>query len=93
MSTSIRTGEEPAVTDGPVEPSLYLEQVRAFQAHAAMFAIGMVIIFTVNLATNALAGVAGEFSAWWSLWALVGWGAGISVHGLVVLLARPDHQR
>jgi hypothetical protein len=49
----------------------------------------MVIIFTVNLATNAAAGILGRWSAWWSIWALVGWGIGLAIHGLVVRLARP----
>lgn len=67
----------------------YVEQLRAFVVHACMFAIGMAIIFTVNLLTNLSAGIAGEWSSWWSLWALLGWSAGIAVHGLVVRLNRP----
>lgn len=65
-------------------------QIRAFQAHAAVFAAGMAVIFLVNLLTNMAAGIADEWSAWWSFWALIGWGLGIGIHGFVVWLARPD---
>jgi hypothetical protein len=68
----------------------YVGQLRAFYVHAAVFAASMTVIFAVNLLTNLSAGVAGEWSAWWSLWALLGWGAGIAVHGLVVRLNRPS---
>ena len=68
----------------------YVEQLRAFYVHAGMFAMGMLVMFAVNLLTNLSAGTAGEWSAWWSLWALIGWGAGIAVHGLVVRLNRPS---
>lgn len=68
----------------------YVEQLRAFAVHAAVFAASMVVIFVVNLLTNLSAGIAGEWSAWWSIWALFGWGAGIAVHGVVVRLNRPS---
>jgi hypothetical protein len=67
----------------------YVEQLRAFYIHASMFAAGMVVIFAVNLLTNLSAGFGSEWSAWWSAWAFLGWGLGISVHGLVVRLNRP----
>ena len=66
-----------------------VQQLQAFYVHAGVFAGGMLIIFLVNLATNAAAGTTGEWSAWWSAWALIGWGLGIAVHGLVVRLNRP----
>jgi hypothetical protein len=68
----------------------YVEQLRAFYVHAGVFAAGMLVIFTVNLLTNLSAGIAGEWTAWWSVWALLGWGVGIVVHGLVVRLNRPS---
>lgn len=68
----------------------YVEQLRAFYVHASMFAAGMLIMFAVNLVTNLSAGVAGEWTAWWSAWALLGWGIGIAVHGMVVRLNRPS---
>ena len=68
----------------------YVEQLHAFYVHAAAFAAGMTAIFAVNLLTNLSAGIANEWSAWWSVWALIGWGAGIAVHGLVVRLNQPS---
>ena len=70
--------------------SRYVEQLRAFYVHAGVFASTMLVIFTVNLLTNLSAGIAGEWTAWWSLWALLGWSSGIAVHGLVVRLNRPS---
>ena len=50
----------------------------------------MFIMFAVNLVTNISAGTAGEWDAWWSVWALLGWSIGIAVHGFVVWLNRPS---
>ena len=69
---------------------LYVQQLRAFYVHAAVFAASMVVIFGVNLAVNLSAGRTGEWSAWWAGWALIGWGIGVAVHGIVVRLARPN---
>lgn len=63
--------------------------VRVFQAHAAVAAGSIALMLAVNLLTNLSAGTAGEISAWWSLWAVIGWSAGLGVHGFVVWLARP----
>ena len=71
------------------QPRQYPEQVRVLQAHAGVFLVGMAVIFGVNLLTNLAAGIAGSLSAWWSLWALIGWSAGVAIHGLVVWLNRP----
>ncbi|MEM7324853.1 MAG: 2TM domain-containing protein [Actinomycetota bacterium] len=77
--------------DAPHTTNDYPHQVRAFQAHAGVFAVTMVIIFAVNLFVNLSAGVADQWSAWWSVWALIGWTSGIAVHGLVVFLAKPSN--
>lgn len=69
----------------------YVLQLQAFYIHAGVFAAGMILIFVVNLATNVSAGIAGEWWAWWSAWAFLGWGVGVAIHGLVVLLNRPAH--
>lgn len=69
---------------------LYVQQLKAFNVHASVFAAGMAVIFVVNLATNLSAGIAREWSSWWSVWAFLGWGAGIAVHGLVVYVNRPS---
>lgn len=67
-------------------------QVRAFQTHAAVAAGTLTLILAVNLLTNLSTGTAGDFSAWRSLWALVGWIPGLGVHGLV-WLTRPRSRR
>ena len=72
---------------------MYAQQRRAFRIHAAVFAAGMIVIFAVNLLTNLAAGIADQWSAWWSLWALIGWGLAIAVHGFVVWLSRPESER
>lgn len=66
----------------------HVQQRRAFDIHARVFALSMVLIFAVNLATNAAAGITGEWRAWWSVVALLGWGLGVAVHGIVVRMAR-----
>jgi hypothetical protein len=71
---------------------LYAQQVAAFRVHAVVFAASMILIFGVNLATNLAAGIAGQWQAWWSAIALLGWGLGVTIHGLVVRMSRPsDH--
>ncbi|MEM7273712.1 MAG: 2TM domain-containing protein [Actinomycetota bacterium] len=81
-------------THDPISPSQptneYPRQVRAFQAHAGVFVVTMLAIFAVNLFVNLSAGVADEWSAWWSVWALIGWSLGIGAHGLVLFLAKPE---
>ncbi|MDJ0923317.1 MAG: 2TM domain-containing protein [Acidimicrobiia bacterium] len=72
------------------EARQYVRELRVFYIHASVFAVGMVIIFLVNLATNVAAGITGEWWAWWSAWALLGWGIAVGIHGLVVRLSRPD---
>ena len=69
---------------------LHHRQVRAVRIHAAVFAGSMVMIFAANPAINLAAGVADEWWAWWSVLALFGWGLGVSVHGLVVRMSRPE---
>jgi hypothetical protein len=68
----------------------YADQLRAFHGHVGGFATGMFIMFAVNLVTNISAGTAGDWNAWWSVWALLGWSIGIAVHGFVVWLNRPS---
>jgi hypothetical protein len=68
----------------------YVEQLRAFYVHACVYAVSVLMLFAMNLLINLSAGIAGEWSAWWSAWALLGWGVGIAVHGLVVWFNRPS---
>lgn len=77
-------------TDLPEGIEEYRYRRQAFRLHAATFVGSMVIIFVVNLILNLAAGTTGEWWAWWSGWALIGWSFGIAVHGLVVRLSRPD---
>jgi hypothetical protein len=67
---------------------LYVQQVRAFRVHASVFAGSVVIIFLVNLAVNVGTDIADEWWAWWSGLALLGWGLGVTIHGLVVRMSR-----
>ncbi|MFW2382883.1 MAG: 2TM domain-containing protein [Acidimicrobiales bacterium] len=89
------TTEAPSSIDQPADEReeaarRYVQQLRVFYVHAAVFAGSMAINIAVNLFVNLSAGIAGEWSAWWSIWALIGGGAGIAVHGLVVRLNRPS---
>lgn len=83
---------EPGTThDQPTEDArLHAHQRRAFHLHASVFGVSMVLIFVVNLAINAAAGITGEWWAWWSVVAMLGWGLGVTVHGLVVRMSRPQ---
>ena len=92
MSSPSRSSSEldPATDEREEAAKRYIEQLRAFYVHAGVFVAGMLVMFTVNLLTNLSAGIAGEWTAWWSAWALLGWGVGIAVHGLVVRLNRPS---
>lgn len=92
--TQFATNRENLMSTNTHEPTAddlarYRQGVRVFQAHAAVAAGSIALMLAVNLLTNLSAGIAGETSAWWSLWALIGWSAGLGVHGLVVWLARP----
>lgn len=70
----------------------HAQQLRAFRAHAGVFAAVMPLIFAVNLFVNLAAGLT-HWSTWWSAWAFIGWGFGIAVQGVVVRIARPTTER
>ncbi len=89
VHTHRRPDDQHAEQQGVEAARRYVQQLQAFYVHAGVFVGGMLIILLVNLATNAAAGITREWSAWWSAWALLGWGSGIVVHGLVVRLNRP----
>lgn len=71
------------------EARLHIRRRRAFSIHAGVYAASIAVIVAVNAVTNAAAGLTGEWWAWWSVPAVLGWGIGVTVHGLVVRLARP----
>lgn len=66
----------------------YLEQEAAFRVHAMVAACSLAVIVAVNALINVSAGIADEWWAWWSLWAVLGWGIGIAIHGIAVRTAR-----
>lgn len=66
----------------------HVRQLRAFQAHAAVFAGSMAVMLVVNLLVNLAAGIAGEWWAWWSVLALLGWAVGVAIHGVAVWASR-----
>jgi len=67
----------------------YEYQRRAFHLHRSVFAGSMAIIFLVNLGINAAVNITSEWWAWWSVLALLGWGLGLTVHGIVLQMAQP----
>ena len=83
---------ERAEDDREQAARIYVQQLRAFYIHAVVFVAGMIVIFVVNLATNAAAGITGHWWAWWSAWAFIGWSIGVGIHGLVVRLNRPTRR-
>lgn len=90
MSTDSPATAAGAAQQKRVDAREYIGQLRVFYTHVWVFAIGMVIIFAVNLWVNLTAGLTGYWWAWWSGWALIGWGMGIGIHALVVRVNRPE---
>ena len=70
------------------EARRYLEQERAFRIHATVAVCSLALMVAVNAIVNLNAGIADEWWAWWSIWAILGWGIGVTVHGLAVRAAR-----
>ena len=87
--TPVRTTDEQRREDARE----YVQRLRVFYTHAAVAAASLVLIFAVNLAVNIGANLTGEWWAWWSGWAVIGWGLGLTIHGLVVRLSRPQSLR
>jgi len=85
MSTATHTAKNDHLR---ADADRYEHQRRAFRLHLNVFTGSMALIFLVNLAINAAAGITGEWWAWWSVLALVGWTLGITVHGIVLRMAR-----
>lgn len=64
-----------------------VERVQAmtgFYAHLAIFVVVLAILLIVNLAVS---------STWWVQWVLLGWGAGVIGHYLLVFGEFPDFVR
>jgi hypothetical protein len=90
MSEPTEAPNQPSGNDARLAAEQWVHQLRVFYTHAGVAAASLTVIFAVNLFTNLAAGIAGEWSAWWSVWAFIGQGAGLAVHGLVVRLNRPN---
>jgi hypothetical protein len=53
-----------------------IEEIKAFYVHAGIYA-------AVNFALVAI-NILWEDESWWSLWAVLGWGVGLLIHGACV---------
>lgn len=53
-----------------------VEALKGFYAHLAVYAIVILGLFLINLATDG--------ADWWFYWPLLGWGAGVAIHAAVV---------
>lgn len=58
-----------------------VEDLRGFYTHLVMYLAVNLGLFILNLVTNP--------DALWFFWPLVGWGLGLLIHGLVLLLEGP----
>lgn len=77
------------MTSAVSTPENYAEQRAALIVHSYVAVAGLAVIVLVNALTNAAAGRFTEWSAWWCVWAVLGWTSGLAVHGFVVWLNRP----
>jgi hypothetical protein len=50
-----------------------IQRPGAFHVHTAVLAAGVVAIFLMNRSTDIAAEITGEWSTWWSGWALIVW--------------------
>lgn len=71
-----RTRTRSSLTEEELEAIEYVQELKAFYTHAAVFVVGMIGIFIVNMMTSP--------GYLWSVWALLGWGMGIAIHGVTV---------
>lgn len=76
MSDAPRTPTRSSLTDDELEAIEYVQELKAFYTHAAVFGVGMIGIFIVNLMTSP--------GYLWAIWALLGWGMGIAIHAVTV---------
>lgn len=61
-----------------------VEAITGFYIHLAVYVVVMTVLLSVNL-------FAGQ--VWWVQWPLLGWGAGVVGHGLIVFGGQPDFIR
>jgi transcriptional regulator with XRE-family HTH domain len=55
---------------------LYVRDIKGFKTHIAIYIIGIAIFITVNLII--------PFKHFWAIWPALGWGLGVTFHGLNV---------
>jgi len=53
-----------------------IEEIKSFYVHAGIYAVVNIVLIVAN--------VLREDDEWWALWALLGWGIGLAIHGLAV---------
>jgi len=53
-----------------------IEEIKSFYVHAGIYAIVNVLLIIIN--------VVNQDEVWWSLWAVLGWGLGLLIHGMCV---------
>jgi hypothetical protein len=61
-----------------------VQAMTAFYAHLAVFVVVIAILLIVNMTVS---------SVWWVQWVLLGWGAGLIGHYLLVFGEFPDFVR
>ncbi len=59
-------------------------QVRGFRIHALAFALTMILLAAINIATG---------QPYWVLWVLLGWGIGLFAHWAFVLGPARDQSK
>jgi 2TM domain len=58
-----------------------VEALTGFYIHAGVFALVMTLLVVIN---------AGSGAEWWVQWPLLGWGAGLALHAILVFGRGPD---
>jgi hypothetical protein len=53
-----------------------IEEIKAFYVHAGIYTIVNIVLISINIFN--------QDEVWWSLWALLGWGIGLAIHGMSV---------
>ncbi len=76
ISSTSQTPTRSNLTDEEREAIEYVGELKVFYTHAATFVVSMIGIFVINLMTSP--------GYLWAVWALVGWGMGLSIHAITV---------
>ncbi len=76
MTTTVDGIPQAALPEDEQEAMEYVRDIRAFYVHALQYGVVMAILAVINLITSP--------GYPWVLWAALGWGIGLAVHGLSV---------